>query len=89
MKSNFSAEDKRNFLFIKHIKNHWFEYVLDLIMPVLLTVFMLYLCKAENFGLGIGVALIYSVVRVVYHLYHFKKEFIDLDNKEEPNEKHK
>ena len=49
MESNFDKEEKRKYLLIKHVKNHLFEYVLDFIGPIVLTAFILYLCKAEEY----------------------------------------
>ena len=68
-------------MFRKHIKNHLLEYAFDLIGPVLLTAFLLYLCKAEEFLYGIALSVAYSVGKLLYNLYHYKKEYIDIDIK--------
>lgn len=81
MKSNFSKEEKRKYMFKKHIKNHLFEYILDLIGPTLLTLLLLYLCKAENYIYGIALSIAYSFGRISYNLYHYKKEYIDINIK--------
>lgn len=77
MDSKFTDEEKRKFLFKKHIQNHWFEYLLDIIGPLILTVILLYICKAENILYGIIVSIVYSVIKIAYNLYHYKKEYID------------
>ena len=81
MESKFTDEEKRKFMFWKHIKNHWFEYLLDIIAPLILTLVLLIVCKAENFAVGIVISLVYSCGKVAYNLYHYKKEYIDINTK--------
>lgn len=81
MKNSFSKEEKRNFMFKKHIKDHLFEYILDFIGPILLTILILYLCNAEEFIYGIIFSVFYSLGKLVYNLYHYKKEYINIDIK--------
>lgn len=81
MGDSFSKEEKRKYMFRKHIKNHLFEYVLDFIEPIILTIFMLYLCKAEEFIYGIVVSVAYSTGKTIYNIYHYKKEYIDINIK--------
>lgn len=81
MKSHFSNEEKRKYLFKKHIKDHLFEYVLDFIGPILLTAFILYLCKAENYIYGIILSFAYSFGSLIYNLYYYRKEYLDIDIK--------
>lgn len=86
---NFTKEESRKYMFKKHLRNHAFEYILDIIGPVLLTLILLHLCKAENYFYGILVACIYALTKTAYNIYHYKKEYIDVDIKEEENEKQK
>lgn len=79
MKSNFTIQERRKDLFKRHIKNHILEYILDFIGPILLTIIILYLCKAEEFLYGILLSLAYSFGKLAYNLYHYKKEYIDVD----------
>ena len=81
MKNNFSIKEKRNFMFKKHLKDHLFEYVLDFLGPIILTMFILYLCKAEKYIYGIILSLAYSTGKTVYNIYHYKKEYINVDIK--------
>ena len=78
---SFSKEEKKRYKLKKHIKNHLFEYVLDFIGPILLTYSVLYICKAENFGYGIALSFFYSLGKIAYHIYHYKKDYIDTDIK--------
>ena len=81
MRNNFNIEEKRKFMFKKHLNNHLFEYILDIIGPLILTIIILYLCKAERFIYGIICSLVYSLGKTFYNIYHYKKEFIDVDIK--------
>lgn len=82
MNQHFTVEEKRKFRFQKHIKNHLFEYILDLIGPVLLTLLILYLCGAERYLYGIALSAAYSAGRLAYRLRCYKKEYIDLETTE-------
>lgn len=81
MESKFTEKEKKNFMLNKHIKNHWFEYLLDIIGPLVLTVILLYICNAEKIFLGIIISIVYSIIKIIYNLYHYKKEFIDIKHK--------
>lgn len=78
---NFSKEEKRKFMLKKHIKDHLFEYILDIIGPMILTMLILYLCKAQNYIYGVLFSLAYSLGKVLYNIHYYKKEHIDLDVK--------
>lgn len=82
MDSKFSKKEKRRYMLKKHIKDHLFEYVLDIVGPLTFALLLLYLCKAENYVYGIIVSVAYSFGRIVYNLYHYKKEYIDIDIKQ-------
>lgn len=81
MKNSFSLEEKRKYSFKKYLKEHFWEYILDFICPLLLTIFILYLCKAEKFIYGIIISIAYSIGKTTYNIYHYKKEYIDVDIK--------
>lgn len=81
MSSSFSKEEKKKFLFQKHLKDHLLEYIFDFVGPILLTALMLYLCKAEKFWIGIFFSVAYSSGKTIYNIYHYKKEYIDIDVK--------
>lgn len=79
MKNSFTIKERKKDLFFRHIKNHLLEYILDFIGPILLTLLILYLCKAEKFLYGILFSTFYSLGKLVYNLYHYKKEYLDVD----------
>ena len=81
MESNFNVKEKRKYKFKKHIKNHLFEYILDFISPILLTILILYLGKAEEYMYGIACSIMYSLGKLIYNLKHYKKAHIDIDIK--------
>lgn len=68
-------------MFKKHIKEHLLEYILDFIGPILLTILILYLCKAENFIYGIVLSIAYSAGKLAYSLHYYKKEYINMNIK--------
>lgn len=77
----FSKKEKQNYMFKKHIQNHLFEYILDFVGPILLTALILYICKTQEFIYGIILSIFYSLGKLVYNLYHYKKEYINIDIK--------
>lgn len=81
MNGNFSKEEKRKFMLKKHIKDHLFEYILDIIGPMLLTILVLHLCKAQDYIYGIILSFAYSLGKVLYNIHYYKKEHINIDIK--------
>lgn len=81
MSNKFSIEEKRQFMFKKHIKEHLFEYISDFIGQILLTILIMYICKAEDFLSGIIVSTAYFLSKLIYNLYHYKKEHINVNIK--------
>lgn len=77
----FNKEEKRNYMLKKHLKDHLFEYILDFIGPMVLTIILLYFCKAEEFLYGILLSFFYSLGKTIYNIYHYRKEYIDIDIK--------
>ena len=77
MGDSFSKEEKRKHMLKKHIKNHLFEYVLDFIGQILITILLLYMCKAEEFLYGIIVSVVYSTGKTIYKKKKKKKEYVD------------
>ncbi len=81
MSSHFSEDEKRNFMLKKQIKDHLFEYILDIIGRMVLTMLLLYLCKAEDYIYGIVFSLAYSLGKILYNISYYRKERIDTDIK--------
>lgn len=81
MESHFTVEERRKDSLKRHIKDHCFEYILDFIGPILLTIFILYIAKANNYIIGIITSFVYSTIKFIYNLYHYKKEYVEIDIK--------
>lgn len=85
MSSKFTDEERKKYLLNRHIKNHLFEYVLDVIGTVVMTIIILLICKvdvkSESYVIGIGISLLYGMFRVLYDICYYKKEYINIDNK--------
>ncbi len=79
MKDAFTTEEKRKYMLKKHIQNHLFEYVLDFVGPIVLTLLLLYLCKAQSFTPGIVVSIAYSIGKTVSNIRHYKRDYVDRD----------
>lgn len=81
MENNFTVEEKKSYMFKKHLKDHALEYVLDIVGPTVLVVFILYLCKAEEYLIGILFTVFFATIKTVYRIIHYKREYIDVDIK--------
>ncbi len=67
-KSGFSDKEKQRFHMKKYIKEHLFDFFLELICNCLVVWLILYFCEGKRFVLGIGLAALYTVVKAVYRL---------------------
>lgn len=76
--SKFTSEEKRNYMFRKHIRNHLFEYVMDIIVMIILSVVFMTVSGAENIGAGVICAVLLGIARVFVQLNNYKKEYIEL-----------
>ncbi len=81
MENKFTLEERRRSLLKRHIKEHLFEYVLDVVGTVVCAVILLKICKAEEIFFGGVLAFVYALGKVVYQIVHYKKEWIDVDIK--------
>ena len=73
---------KRDNLCLRNIfKDHLFEYIADFIGQMLFTILIMYICKAEDFLRGIIVSTAYYFTKLIYNLYHYKKEYINVNIK--------
>lgn len=54
---------------------------MDILGPMLLTLLVLYLCKAEDYIYGILLSLAYSLGKALYSIYYYKKDYIDREIK--------
>lgn len=75
--TKFNKQEKKKYLLKKHLKDHLFEYILDFIGPMVLTLIILYLCKAQEIIYGVVFSFFYSLIKTIYNIYHYKKDYID------------
>lgn len=81
MENGFTEEERKNFMLKNHIRNHIFEYLLDIIIPMLITFFLLYICKAEKYSYGILMSAVYSALKILHDIHIYKKDYIDIKTK--------
>lgn len=79
----FTAKERKRFQLKKYCKDHWFEYAVELVVNVLLVLLILYLCGGTKYLLGALMAVVYSIAKTLYTVYIYKKEYLDMDIKEE------
>ncbi len=78
---SFSKEEKKSFAFKKYLKEHLFDFALDIIGPMILTILVLYVCEAEEILYGIIISLCYSLGKIINRIRYYRKEYIDVDIK--------
>ena len=78
MESKFTVEEKRKWLLKKHIKDHAFEYVLDIVLTMLYTYILLKWCKAEDVILGMIIAFAWGLCCVIRKIQCYKKEYVNI-----------
>ncbi len=81
MESQFTVQEKRRWLLKKHIKDHAFEYILDIILTMLFAYLLLKWCKAEDIMLGMVLSFAWGFGRVLQQILYYKKEHINVDIK--------
>ncbi len=86
MNSNFTTTEKRRWALKKHLKDHAFEYTIDIIGTMLIAYILMKISKAENIAIGIAAAFAFALGRVCQQIHHYKKEHIDMDIKETSTE---
>lgn len=81
MKSSFTVEEKRKWLLKKHLKDHGFEYVVDILVPMLFAFILLKICKSEDIALGIIVSFVLGILKVMTQIRYYKKDYLNVDVK--------
>lgn len=82
MGNAFNEKEKKNYMLKKHIKNNLFQYILDIVGPMVFTLVLLYLCKAEDIIYGIILSLALSCGKILYDFNHYKKTFLHADKEQ-------
>ncbi len=81
MESQFTVEEKRKWLLKKHLKDHCFAYILDVVLTMVFAFLLLSLCKAESIMLGMVISFVWAMGRVIWQIYYYKKEYVDINVK--------
>ena len=80
--AGFTAEEKRTFRFKKYAKDHIGDFFVYLLIHLALTEAVVFLCGGTRYGRGAWLALGYTVGRWLYELRRFRKDWLELDIKE-------
>ncbi len=81
MANSFTLKEKQNWQLKKFIRDHLFEFALDIGITVLLTWLLLKICKAEYILPGLILSFFYALARVIYQIVRYKKDYINLQIK--------
>lgn len=73
MDTGFTQEEKTTFLLKKHIKDNFFNYLIDMIVNLVFVIILLYLCEAQRFAFGILLSIAYSIGCIVSSIVAYKK----------------
>lgn len=79
--SSFTEKEKADFLLKKHIKNHMFEFVLEVIVNVAFADLIVYISNRNEYLFVSLLACIYSFAKILYNLRVFKKDYININLK--------
>ncbi|RKJ41506.1 hypothetical protein D7X94_04275 [Acutalibacter sp. 1XD8-33] len=77
----FTAEEKKSFRLKRHLKARAFDYVLELMKNLILTEMVVWACGGGRFLTGAVMAAGYTLGWALYDIWHYKKEWLDLDIK--------
>lgn len=79
--SNFTNKEKKSFLLKKFIKEHIFDFVMDMIINIAFVLLVVYFCEGTNYIYGIIMAVVYSIGKSVNNIKVYKKDYLDIDVK--------
>jgi len=75
----FSDDEIRNFRLKIHIKNHLFEYILNILIKMAFAAFIVFISKGTEYGIAILIGLILGVCEVLGELKAYRKDYIELE----------
>lgn len=81
--SAFTPKEKKNFRFRKHLKEKAFEFLLIFIKNAILTELVVWAVGSDKFLLGLIMALGYSLGWMIFELVSYRKEWLDIDIKDD------
>ena len=74
--SSFTPQEKRKFKLTKFIKDHWFEWAAEAACTCLFVWVLLKVCGAAKMSLGMVLALVYCLFKVVYEIACYTKGYL-------------
>lgn len=77
--SAFTMEERWSFKLKKYLKERALDFLLELIKNIMLVELVVWRCAGSGYLQGAIMALGYTVGWAVYDVYHYKKEWVDVD----------
>ncbi len=74
----FTDKEKKRFRMKKYLKEHIFDFVLELCINVAFTLLIVYICEGEKYWLGAILAVLYSIVKIFAEIRMYKKYYLDV-----------
>lgn len=82
-KNGFTSKEKKQFRMKKYLKEHAFEFVVHFVINIIFVGVIVYLCGGTRYDIAFALAIVYSAVRVLYDVHIYKKEWLDVDIKDD------
>lgn len=82
-KSSFTAKEKKRFRLKKYLKEHAFDFGFQFAVNVAFVSLVIYFCGGTRYDIGFALAVVYSIVKILYEVHIYKKEWLDVDIKDE------
>ena len=78
-KKSFTDEEVKKFLFNIHLKNHLFEYVLNIILKMAFAALIVFISKGSDYLLAVLLGFVLGILEVLFELNSYKKDYIELE----------
>lgn len=75
----FSDDEVRSFLLKTHIKNHLFEYILNILIKAIFAAFIVWISKGTGYWQAILIGIILGATEVLGELKTYKKDYIEFE----------
>lgn len=81
MANKFNEKEKKKFMYKKYLKEHAFEFILDMFLSIVFVVLILFLCEGKRYDLGVILAIAYSLGKSLGKMNNYKKDYLNVDIK--------
>ena len=78
-KKAFTDDEVRAFRLKTHIKNHLFEYVLNILVKMAFAAFIVFISKGTEYWVAILIGFILGISEVLGELKAYRKDYIEID----------